>query len=133
MSIAFKSQIKCEKNKVNPERSTLLDGFAKPANLISVRHPLEMNEQHFKESSDAMDFALLRQVQGIHAPLRLMMERKAASEVGRLPFLPSSNLMLDVLESREDSLNAEDFLNDVSTPETVGIPHMVMERKLGLL
>lgn len=35
-------------------------------------------------------------VQGLHAPLRLAMERRAVQQVGRLPFLPSSNLHLQV-------------------------------------
>lgn len=39
---------------------------------------------------------VLRNTQGLHAPLRLAMERRAAKQIGRLPFLPSSNLQLDV-------------------------------------
>lgn len=40
---------------------------------------------------------VLRNTQGLHAPLRMAMEIKAAEKVGRLPFLPSSNVMRDSL------------------------------------
>lgn len=62
-----------------------------------------------KKRSDDLDFNVLKQAQGIHAPLRLMMERKLCKDIGRLPFLPSSNLMLEVLEGRQDDLDFSDF------------------------
>ena len=46
----------------------------------------------------------LRQVQGVHAPLRLTAELRAAQRVGRLPFLQSSNLMADTLTGRDETL-----------------------------
>ncbi len=46
---------------------------------------------------EQMDFAMLRKVQGIHAPLRLQMERKATLKVGHLPFLPRHNASYNVL------------------------------------
>jgi proteasome maturation protein len=57
---------------------------------------------------------LLKKTQGIHAPLRVMIERKIASGVGRLPFLKSSNLMLDVLEGRQEYLDFSDFFKGTS-------------------
>ena len=47
---------------------------------------------------------VLRNTQGIHAPLRLAMELKAAEKIGRLPFLPSSNMMRDVILGRDDDI-----------------------------
>ena len=38
-----------------------------------------------------------------------MMERRLCKDVGRLPFLQSSNLMLEVLEGRQDDLDFSDF------------------------
>lgn len=58
-----------------------------------------------------MNFAMLTKTQGIHAPMKLMMERQAAAQVTRLPFLPSSNLMLEVLEGRDEDIGVEDILN----------------------
>lgn len=113
------------------------------------KHPLENLEKTHQQRLDSMNFVTLKGNQGIHAPLRLMAERRAAAQVGRLPFLHSSNVMLDVLTGRDETIDVEDFLNglifnfvykginicyiDPAQPEVMGPPHMVMERKLGLL
>lgn len=51
-----------------------------------------------------MNMTMLRNTQGIHAPMRLAMELKAADKIGRLPFLPSSGLMRDVILGRDDEI-----------------------------
>ncbi|XP_043522769.1 proteasome maturation protein-like, partial [Frieseomelitta varia] len=48
------------------------------------------------------EHVLLRNTQGLHAPIRLAMELKAAEKIGRLPFLPSSHMMKDVLGKDEE-------------------------------
>jgi len=75
----------------------------------------------------------LRQVQGVHAPLRLQAELRAAGRVGRLPFLRSSDVMLNTLTGREDELDFADYLGGVEAAEVGGQPHAMVERKLGLL
>ena len=65
----------------------------------------------YKKRMDNMNLAMVRKTQGIHAALRLMMEKEIASRVGRLPFLPSSNIMLDVVEGRDEDIGFEDILN----------------------
>jgi len=82
---------------------------------------------------DAANFAMLKKNMGLQAPLKLMMERNAASKIGRLPFLASSNLMRDVLEGRDEDIGFEDIFNDPSQPEFMGPPHMIVERQLGIL
>lgn len=47
---------------------------------------------------------LLRNSQGLHAPMRLAMELKATEKIGRLPFLPSSNMMKDVLLGKDEEI-----------------------------
>lgn len=66
------------------------------------------NKQH-EIKQDQLRLDLLKKTQGIHAPLRLLMEKKLASGVGRLPFLKSSNLMLDVIDGRQEYLDFSDF------------------------
>lgn len=51
-----------------------------------------------------MEMLVLRNTQGLHAPMKLAMEIKAAEKVGRLPFLPSSNIMRDVLLGYDEDL-----------------------------
>ena len=85
------------------------------------------------ERTQLLQLQVLKETQGIHAPLRLMMEREAASRVSRLPFLPSSGLMLDVLTGRDEDLGPETLFNSGSEAEAVGSPFLVMQRSLGLL
>lgn len=80
-----------------------------------------------------MNMVMLRNVQGLHAPLRIAMERNAAKKIGRLPFLPSSNIMLDVLTGRDIEVGPEDIYGIPEFIEVGGQPHAVVERTLGLL
>lgn len=44
---------------------------------------------------------MLRNAQGLHAPMRLAMEIKASEKIGRLPFLPSSMALRDSLLGKD--------------------------------
>uniref|UniRef100_A0A8C5KN69 Proteasome maturation protein n=1 Tax=Jaculus jaculus TaxID=51337 RepID=A0A8C5KN69_JACJA len=90
-------------------------------------HPL------FQLNQDQMNFSTLRNIQGLFAPLKLQMEFKAVQQVQRLPFLPSSNLSLDILRGNDETIGFEDILNDPSQSELMGEPHLMVEHKLGLL
>lgn len=76
---------------------------------------------------------MLRNVQGLHAPLRIGMELKAAKKIGRLPFLPSSNVMCESLTGRDLEIGPEDIFNTSEFQEVAGQPHAVCERSLKLL
>lgn len=76
---------------------------------------------------------MLRNIQGLHAPLRIGMEMKAASKVGHLPFLPSSNAMLDTLSGSDIDVGPEDVFNTAEFREIAGQPHAMVERSLGIL
>ncbi|KAI8440305.1 hypothetical protein MSG28_001654 [Choristoneura fumiferana] len=106
-------------------------GATKPN--ISVSHPLEASERNYHLNEEKMNMAMLRNVQGLHAPLKLTMEMKFANKIGHLPFLPSSNLQHDVLTGRHLDIGFEDILNTPEFCEVAGQPHAVVERSLGLL
>lgn len=76
---------------------------------------------------------MLRNIQGLHAPLQLTMELQAANKIGRLPFLPSSGFMSDILMGRDEEMGFEDFLNTVEFREQMAQPHAVLEKQLGFL
>lgn len=76
---------------------------------------------------------MLRNTQGLHAPMRIAMERKAASKIGHLPFLPSSNVMIESLTGRDLEIGPEDIFNTSEFCEVAGQPHAVVEKSLGLL
>lgn len=56
--------------------------------------------------------SMARQIYGIHAPVKMLMERRivAKAESGRLPVLSSSNLGLEILMGRDETIDFEDFL-----------------------
>ncbi|XP_010073037.1 PREDICTED: proteasome maturation protein, partial [Pterocles gutturalis] len=111
----------------------ILGSFTSVKNELLPSHPLELSEKNFQLNQDKTNFATLRNIQGLHAPLKLQMEFRAVKQVQRLPFLHSSNVALDTLRGNDESIGFEDILNDPSQSEVMGEPHMMMEYKLGLL
>ncbi|CAL8321001.1 unnamed protein product [Boreogadus saida] len=114
-------------------QDTLRSGFSSVKNEILPSHPLELSEKNFQVNQEKMNFATVRNIQGLHAPLKLQMEYRAARQIQRLPFLPSSNLALDTLRNSDESIGFEDILNDPYQSEMMGEPHMMTEYQLGLL
>ncbi|XP_072941794.1 proteasome maturation protein [Epargyreus clarus] len=111
----------------------LTDGLTSAKSKLGVVHPLQMSEQNFHLNEEKMNMAMLRNIQGLHAPLKLTMERKFVGKIGRLPFLPSSNLQHEVISGRYLDIGFEDILNTPDMREIAGQPHAVVERSLGIL
>merc|ERR1712131_252472 len=114
-------------------QDSLRRGFSSVKNELRPSHMLELNEKNFQLNQDKMNFTTLRNIQGLHAPLKLQMEYRAARQIQRLPFLQSSNLALDILRGNDETIGFEDILNDPAQSEIMGEPHMMMEYKLGML
>ncbi|MBN3304154.1 proteasome maturation protein [Amia ocellicauda] len=112
---------------------TLRKGFSSVKNELLPSHPLELSEKNFQLNQDKMNFTTLRNIQGLHAPLKLQMEYRAARQIQRLPFLQSSNIALDTLRGNDEAIGFEDFLNDPAQSEVMGEPHIMAEYKLGVL
>ncbi|XP_014355560.2 proteasome maturation protein [Papilio machaon] len=110
-----------------------VEGLSSAKPKLRVSHPLEASERNYHLNEEKMNMAMLRNIQGLHAPLKLTMERKFAKKIGRLPFLPSSNLQHEVLTGRDLDIGFEDILNTPDMCETAGQPHAIVERSLGLL
>ena len=73
---------------------------------------------------------MARSVLGIQAPLKMMTELQVASKIGRLPCLPSSRLMLDVLRGTNEDISFDDILNNQREFGEVQIdPHWAMDKR----
>ncbi|ESO83850.1 hypothetical protein LOTGIDRAFT_168894 [Lottia gigantea] len=107
---------------------TLTTGL-KNARDTTPGHPLEYSEKHWAENQEAMDFMMLRNMQGIHMPLRLKMEQNITSKMQRLPCLPSSHVMLDTLTGRNTTVDFDDILNVRDEAEVLGHPHVLTSLK----
>ncbi|CAG2160183.1 unnamed protein product [Oppiella nova] len=115
---------------LNAENPILINGFQSIRQQVVGRHPLEALDKTYGQRVEAQQFRALQSIQGIHAPLRLIHERRAAQQVHRLPGLHSSHVMLDVLTGRDEEIGPQDFLNDVSEHMEVMAPiHMLCERQ----
>lgn len=111
----------------------MLHGLQPGKTMEKAVHPLEHSEKHWNENKRMMDFAMLRNTQGLHAPLKLQMELHTAKRMTRLPGLPSSNIMLDTLTGRDDMLDFDDIFNSPFEAEEVGQTHLLMEKREGLM
>ena len=78
--------------------------------------------------------AMLRNVYGTAAPLKLRIEEEILGSVQRLPGLPSSSLGAEALSGKLDDFDFSDALGQ-SSEESETMPvdmHSVMECRLGL-
>ncbi|XP_011500874.1 PREDICTED: proteasome maturation protein [Ceratosolen solmsi marchali] len=113
--------------------SPLVAGLGSTKKQIGFSHPIEASESNYEKKSQRLEMLMLRNIQGLHAPMRLAMEIKATEQIGRLPFLPSSNIMRDVILGRDEDIGFQDILNTTEFREQMGQPHAVVEKSLGIL
>ncbi|OAD52388.1 Proteasome maturation protein, partial [Eufriesea mexicana] len=111
----------------------MISGLSATRQHIGYAHQLEPHEKNYEKNNIRMNMILLRNTQGLHAPMRLAMELKAAEKIGRLPFLPSSNMMKQVLLGKDEEIGFEDIFNIPEFKEQMGQPHAIVERSLGIL
>ncbi|PWA25030.1 hypothetical protein CCH79_00016005, partial [Gambusia affinis] len=62
-------------------QDSLRSGFTSVKNELLPSHPLELSEKNFQLNQDKVNFSTLRNIQGLHAPLKLQMEYRAARQV----------------------------------------------------
>ncbi|XP_071504185.1 proteasome maturation protein-like [Diadema antillarum] len=111
----------------------LAEGPTSVKQELVTSHPLEKSEKNFWKNHQEQEFANLRTVQGMHAPLRLMMERSILAQSESPDVLPSSNALSDSLTGRDCEIGFEDVLNVPGNSEAMGNPHAMYERKMGIL
>ncbi|KAF8561100.1 hypothetical protein P879_06855 [Paragonimus westermani] len=72
--------------------------------------------------------------EGLHAPLRLAMEKRIMKRIQpRLPGLYSHHPLAAQLDGTLDDIDVVDFLNPPEDAESVGMPQLLIERHLGIL
>ncbi|BGP19696.1 hypothetical protein JCM10213_001874 [Rhodosporidiobolus nylandii] len=106
---------------------------------VAPKHPLENRIKQWESTRENLDMTLQRNMFGLHAPVRLMMERQVVQQ-SPAPFSLSSlggftrpsNLALDILMGRDEEIRVEDVLVDRLQTTDPGDFHLAMERKLRL-
>lgn len=92
-------------------------------------HPLKASEANFENKALGLNMRMLRQHEGLGAPLRIMMEMNAYKRVGHLSCLPSSRIHLDVITGRDEMIDFTDFLGGAEFSERLINPHEAVEKK----
>lgn len=54
---------------------------------------------------------MARNLHGMHAPIKMAMEQSLVTKARGVSMLPQSNLGLDILLGKDESIDFEDFLN----------------------
>src|SRR5215475_7729962 len=90
----------------------LCQGLTSVKSTLTTGHILEKSETKHIETNDKFHHYMARSVLGIQAPLKLKTELQIANKLGRLPCLPSSHLMADVLRGTNEDISFDDILNN---------------------
>ncbi|OCH85609.1 proteasome maturation factor UMP1 [Obba rivulosa] len=81
-------------------------------------------------TQDNLRLVMERNVYGMHMPMRRLMERKLVSHNPHMPALRQSNVHLDVLMGRDETLQPADFMMPASEFTQPMDIHSDMEKKL---
>ncbi|KAF8480878.1 proteasome maturation factor UMP1 [Russula ochroleuca] len=91
-------------------------------------NPLQARLENWDDTQRTFKLTTHRNIYGLHAPMRQLMERKIVSFNPHMPAMPQSNIHLDILEGRDETLDVTDFFQiDADPPMDI---HADMERKL---
>jgi len=108
---------------------TLRYGPRSIAAEIKSNNGLEHRLAHWEETQDNLKMTMLRDLYGLHAPARLLMERKVVATSPHMPVSQRTNIHLDVLMGRDETLNPSDFFLGMEHGPPFSI-HSDMEKKL---
>ncbi|GAA6004404.1 Ump1p [Rhodotorula paludigena] len=119
---------------------TLQLGVRSIAADVALKHPLENRIAQWDATRENLEMTLQRNMYGVHAPVRLMMERQLVSSAPTpmslgLPgsgFTKPGNIHLDILMGRDEEIRPQDVLIDRAQSTPAGDFHLGMERKLRL-
>ncbi|GAU88039.1 hypothetical protein RvY_00810 [Ramazzottius varieornatus] len=110
-------------------RDALQTGLGSVAKKSTEVHPLELSELLNTDNYDQVRYAMLRSTQGIHAPLRLQMEKFLVEQPSRMSVFPPSHLHLEVLNGKDETIDFEDVLNAPEFWEKSVQAHVLMEKR----
>ncbi|KAI0685261.1 proteasome maturation factor UMP1 [Cytidiella melzeri] len=86
--------------------------------------------ENWEATQDNLKLTIERNVYGLHAPMRLLMERKMVGHNPHMPALRTTNVHLDILMGRDEFLEPGDFMMPASEMTPSMDIHADMEKKL---
>ncbi|KAF7986209.1 hypothetical protein HWV62_38640 [Athelia sp. TMB] len=110
---------------------TLTYGARSIAHDVQSTSGLQARLEAWEETQDNLKLTMARNVQGLHAPMRVLMERKIVGFNPHHPALPTHNLALDILMGRDELLEPADFIAGLEGPPSMDV-HAEMARARGM-
>ncbi|KAH7096398.1 proteasome maturation factor UMP1 [Auriculariales sp. MPI-PUGE-AT-0066] len=93
---------------------TMRFGLRSLAAETNGRDPLQGRLEKWEETQDALRLNLQRNIYGLHAPVRLLMERRMVAENPHMPGFGQTNIHLDILMGRDETLDVADFFGETA-------------------
>ncbi|KAJ3386575.1 hypothetical protein HDU92_002387 [Lobulomyces angularis] len=109
---------------------TMRYGLVTASDKLMKQHPLKMHLQ--QAASKKSELQIMRNIYGLHAPLRLKMERAILNQPHRIPVMKNSHFGLNTLNGSYMDINFEDFLGDQEYCTDSLDVHAAMEHTLNL-
>lgn len=104
-------------------------GLAQQKSSLEAGHPVEVSEKSYDRVAEARQMEHLRSMQGLHAPLRIQMERRAVQRAGHLPCMTQrSSLLDDVITGKDETIAPSDLFGKPENFEGLSTPHAVLEK-----
>ncbi|KAF5355658.1 hypothetical protein D9756_003975 [Leucocoprinus leucothites] len=98
---------------------TLTYGPRNLATEVKSTGGLKDRLENWEETQDMTKFTMLRNTFGMHAPMRLLMERKLVNSAPSFPGIPQSNLHLDILMGRDELIEPADIFLGMETGPSI--------------
>ncbi|EJD04426.1 uncharacterized protein FOMMEDRAFT_107136 [Fomitiporia mediterranea MF3/22] len=108
---------------------TLRHGLRSLATEARCESALKHRLDKWEETQDNLKLNLQRDLYGMAAPVRLMMERKIVGTDMNMPAMSRSNIHLDILMGRDETLDIAEVFSEREVAPPLDI-HADMERKL---
>jgi len=109
---------------------TLKHGPRSLAAEVKTTSPIKDRLENWEAAQDNMKLNMQRNIYGMHAPVRMLMERKLVGYSPHMPALRTSNIHLDILMGRDETLECADFMMPASERTPSMDIHADMEKKL---
>ncbi|XP_071951686.1 proteasome maturation protein-like [Antedon mediterranea] len=108
-------------------------GISDAKSKLTPVHPLEYSEKHYDGNQDELTMRMLRNTQGLHAPLKLRMEKHMLKQIPKGPCIASTNIGLETLTGEDLDIDVKDVYNAPEDAEVMGHPQAMMEKQIGLI
>ncbi|KAI9501074.1 hypothetical protein GGI25_003811 [Coemansia spiralis] len=140
MSFKFETEANLNSSSVLPQSSSISglqdivnNGPIKKVNdEFTKGHPLESRLANWENSQLGMKLHMQRQIYGLHAPLRTMMEIQSVQKAPSLLGSRASRIQLDILMGKDDTIGVEDVFSDDALEADIPDVHRMLAQKLNL-